>query len=316
MKRPAVCAAYATLTLLGCARANQKPIGYSMDVETAPAPETNKPKHAHKPVAKDAVLRAQRGFSGKRQSDGQWLPQAALQSELARYDVICFGEQHDQVEHHYAEYALLLGLSRRTAASGRELGLGLEMFEREAGSAIDAYVAGKLSEQEFLERTSYEDNWGFPFAYYAPLFEVAQHAGLRVLGLNARRELTHKLARGGFDALSEEERRALPELDFEDTEHRALFDAAMAHHPKGHGSMENMYAAQVVWDETMAESATKWVSAHAPARQLFIAAGAAHCAARAIPARIKRRVALSVVNITPSSSDKAAKGYDYALVFE
>lgn len=309
-------AAWVSLTLAGCARSNERPIGYSLDVEAVEAPQGNAPKRKYKAVPRDAVMRAERGFSGKKLADGRFFPQAALLNELAKYDVICFGELHDQVEHHYAEYALLLGLARRTAASGRELGVGFEMFERGDNTELDSYVGGKLSEGEFLEQTHYEERWGFPFAFYEPLLDVARGSRLRALGLNTQHALIQKLAQGGFDALSRDERRSLPELDLEDTEHRAQFDAAMQHHPKGHGSPNNMYAAQVLWDETMAEAAAKWVSAHAPVRQLLIVAGRAHCSQSAIPARIKRRAAVSVVNITPTASDTAPKGYDLSLIFE
>ena len=81
--------------------------------------------------------------------------------------------------------------------------------------------------------------------------------------------------------------------------------------------MDNFYEAQVVWDETMADNAARWVAAHAPSRQLVILAGRAHCRRDAIPARIERRQAVRVTNVRLSpESDDDNSDFDYTLLFE
>ena len=109
-------------------------------------------------------------------------------------------------------------------------------------------------------------------------------------------------------------------MNFDDAAHRAEFDRLMAEHPHGAASafeIENFYAAQVVWDETMADNAARWVAAHAPLRQLVILAGSAHCRQEAIPARIARRQPLRVASIRLGADDDQDRvGFDYALVFD
>ena len=82
-------------------------------------------------------------------------------------------------------------------------------------------------------------------------------------------------------------------------------------------SLERYYAAQVVWDETMAESAAHWLSEHAPVRRLLIVAGQAHCQHSAIPSRLERRGARNVAAIwlgTSNPPPEVEKQYDYALI--
>src|SRR5262245_40301762 len=67
-------------------------------------------------------------------------------ADLARADVIFLGEQHDDPNTHRLELAVLEGLTRRRVP----LVLALEMFERDAQSLVDQYLAGKIPEEQFL----------------------------------------------------------------------------------------------------------------------------------------------------------------------
>ena len=61
---------------------------------------------------------------------------------------------------------------------------------------------------------------------------------------------------------------------------------------------ERIYNSQVVWDETMADSAARWVSG-GQHRQIIILAGAGHCHDSAIVRRMKRRGIDPVVSVHP-----------------
>lgn len=61
---------------------------------------------------------------------------------------------------------------------------------------------------------------------------------------------------------------------------------------------ERIYAAQVLWDETMAEGAVRWLAA-GPQRQIVILAGNGHCHDSAIVGRIKRRGIEGVLSVRP-----------------
>jgi uncharacterized iron-regulated protein len=82
---------------------------------------------------------------------------------------------------------------------------------------------------------------------------------LPMIALNAPREWVKTVARQGIQALSEDQKSQLPkEIDLGWKEHRQLFDAMIGGHPMGGPTGDNMYAAQVLWDVTMADSALKY----------------------------------------------------------
>lgn len=304
------------LTACGAAPA-QSSLGstlYPALSDSKPSPPAPKPD-----VPDDIVARSAQPFRAQRNADGQALDQARLYDELSKFDVVCLGEAHDAPRDHFAELAISEGLERRARISGKALGVGFEMFQTSSAAALYAYGLGHLDDAGLRKRTQYDDRWGYPYAYYRPVLSLGRAYGLPLKALNASRELTHAVAENGLDSLSPRLRRQLPaELDLDDREHRESFERAMADHPHGEGmNMDNFYAAQVVWDETMADNAATWVSKRAPLRQLLILAGSAHCQRTAIPERIERRQPLRVASVRLSAATAAdSAGFDYTLVFD
>lgn len=289
---------------LGCApRAEIGPVGRS--ASAAPAPAEPEPEASPKPRAEapepppdDVVLRAALPFRGVRMADGTELEKQAFLSELARADAICVGERHDAPHDHWAQLATIEGLAARREIVGFELGVGLEMFQHPAQPVLDAFTSGRIELDRLVRETDYEQRWGFPIQFYAPQLTAARNAGASLLALNASTELTRAIGREGLAALPPDLAGELPELDLEDADHRALFDVLTEGHP-GHASPDDMYAAQVVWDESMATRAADWLANRAPARKLVILAGRAHCARSAIPSRIERRGPFRAISVLP-----------------
>jgi uncharacterized iron-regulated protein len=251
------------------------------------------------------------------------LGEPELWERLASSRVICFGEQHDSPEHHYAQKRALEELATRSAALGRPLGVGFEMFQKPYQAALTGFVAGALPEDQFLLDSEYAERWGFDFALYRPLLQTAREFSLQAVALNAPKELTRKIGRGGLAALDSSEAKQLPQLDLENADHKAYFEAAMGDHPMPSGGpkLEDMYAAQVVWDETMAETAASWLSKSGDTSTLIVFAGAGHCHRAAIPARISRRLKLPVLSVSPVLRSRLddfeeKHRYDWLLVLE
>jgi uncharacterized iron-regulated protein len=127
----------------------------------------------------------------------------------------------------------------------------------------------------------------------------------------------------GLDALTPAEKAQLPELVLEDAVHRAYFDAATEGHELPGAGKDAFYAAQVVWDETMADNASRWI-AGGEGRRIVILAGVGHCHERAIPARMKRRGVPNAISIRAIIDDGkgavaealAAPEGDYLVVME
>ena len=311
------------LTASSCApQAPPKTVGVSEAPIDAPG-EAPPPRHpAPARVPDDVVARAALPFSAVRAENEIALDQHEFFDELATNDVVCVGEQHDNPHHHFAQLFVIQELARRSKASGREFGVGFEMFEAPFQEVLTHYALGKLGTHDLLERTEYATRWGYPFQYYEPQIDHAVAQGGALVALNAPREQVKRVAQGGFSALSERELRLLGGYDLEDADHRAQFDQLMEGHPKM-GSLEQLYAAQVLWDENMAQAASNWLSERFPARQLVILAGVAHCHDSAIPSRLERRLAAKVVSVEPvvfsdgrgeSGLASELEGYDYGFV--
>ena len=92
-------------------------------------------------------------------------------ADLSRADVILVGEQHDDPNTHRLETALLEGLQRRRSA----LVVSLEMFERDVQPALDAYLGGRNTEEEFLKASR---PWPRYATDYRPLVELAKSRDL------------------------------------------------------------------------------------------------------------------------------------------
>ncbi|MEY4548149.1 MAG: hypothetical protein RL685_4344 [Pseudomonadota bacterium] len=249
------------------------------------------------------------------------LSEPALWQALAKQRVICFGEQHDDPAHHFAQRRALEELAARSAAEKRVLAAGFEMFQKPYQTALSSFVGGTLPEAQFLIDSEYKERWGFDFALYRPLLQVARDNNLEALALNTPRELTRKVGRTGLASLEAGERNQLPELDLTNTDHKAYFDAAMGNHAMPDRKPEDMYAAQVLWDETMAEAAAAWLSRAGENAQLIVFAGSGHCHKSAIPARITRRVQLPVLSVTPVAASQLAQfedkqRYDWLVVLQ
>lgn len=300
------------LTLGACARPGQPPAAAA----THPAGEP--PPHAEPrrpPVAHDVVESAAGAFVGQRVDGGELMAADSFFDELSRADLICVGEEHGQPRSHFAQWVVLGALAERSAMNGRTVALGLEMLPRAEQRPLDRYLGFELDEEELLSEARWPQNWGWDFAFYRPQLELARHKGLPVLALNASRELTRAVAHHGLDGLTREQKKQLPELDFADGDHRAWFDSAMKDHP--HGKPDRVYAAQVVWDETMAESAARWLGGRLPGRQLVVMAGAGHCRGDAIPKRVRRRAPARAVSVRVAGAEPAKAGeWDFVMVFE
>jgi uncharacterized iron-regulated protein len=257
------------------------------------------PQHAHGHGSFD-IRRAALPFRVLRGHGGTEVAEAAFFADLAAADAICLGEAHPNPHHHWMQLMVLEHVAR--AAEGqRALGIGFEMFARPFQGVLDDFAAGKIDEPALLARTGWEERWGYDFGLYRPMVALGVAGHHALLALNAPRELVHKVKEVGLTQLSATEKQALPELKLDDDEHRAWFKDATGEHAEGAiKSFDNFYAAQVIWDETMADSAARWLAA-APAgtkpRQVVILAGIGHCFDAAVPRRLRRRGVARVVSV-------------------
>lgn len=212
---------------------------------------------------------------------------------LARAKVVYLGETHDSIADHQAQLKIIKELYRQN----RQVAIALEMFQRPFQGAIDQYLAGKITEAELIAQTQYHQRWGFPWEYYAPILRFAKENQLPVIALNTPTEVTRKVAREGLESLTPEERKHIPpatEIHTDHAEYRQmLLEIYQQHAAGGHGSsagFERFLLAQILWDETMAESITQFVT-KSPDYQVIVLAGKGHIIyGYGIPSRVARRL--------------------------
>jgi uncharacterized iron-regulated protein len=261
-------------------------------------------------------------FQVLRAHGGQVVSWDAFISELAAADAVCIGESHPNPHDHWAQLKIVGAVSERTRGAGRSPGLGMEMFQRTFQGVLDDFGARRIDEAALLSRSAWKDRWGYDWSLYRPIVLFARDRGTAMLALNTERELTKKVSRQGIGKMSAADRAKLPELVLDDPQHRSWWDAIMgdmggAHghsdeegegeapdkpDPEAEAAGERIYAAQVLWDETMADGASKWLAA-GPKRHIVILAGNGHCHESAIVRRLERRGVKSAVSVHPIVDD-------------
>lgn len=186
-----------------------------------------------------------------RLADGSSISNAVLMRELADQQVVLLGEQHDRLAHHRWQLQTLSGLY----AHRDELVIGLEMLPRSAQPALDAWVAGELSEARFLEESGWHKSWGFDPALYLPILHFARMQQIPLLALNIDAELRQRLASDGWDSVPEDERYAISAPLAPSQDYRERLEEVYAQHPSGNAAdAARFIAAQVVWDRAMAQA--------------------------------------------------------------
>ncbi|MEM9446936.1 MAG: ChaN family lipoprotein [Cyanobacteria bacterium P01_E01_bin.6] len=219
---------------------------------------------------------------------------------FAQVDVVYLGETHDSTADHDAQLQIVQALY----AQNPEMAIALEMFQHPFQESLDNYISGTIDEETLREQTQYDLRWGFPWEYYAPILRFAREHQIPLLALNAPSEVVSKIAREGLDSLSESEQQVIPprsEIRTDNEGYREYVGAVFGHaHHSGHSGMsfENFFSAQVVWDETMAEQITAFLTRE-PGHQVVVLAGQGHVIyGYGIPDRVARRLGDSIEQYT------------------
>ncbi|MFZ5877313.1 MAG: ChaN family lipoprotein [Nitrospirota bacterium] len=231
---------------------------------------------------------------------------------LSAARVIYVGESHDNVRHHRVQLDILRTLAERYPG---HVAVGMEMFQRPSQAALDQWTRGELSDKDF-ESLWYE-NWSEDYAYYREILEFVRDRHVPLIALNVAERTVHALSNGGPDALTPEERAALPEIDTQDPYHRQQMEAVFGGHVKGAG-FDPFYRTMLLWDETMAQSVAQYLTGPAGRdKRLVVLAGGGHIAyGFGIPRRAFRRAPLPYVTVIPHTDTAAAPAERPDLVMD
>jgi uncharacterized iron-regulated protein len=165
------------------------------------------------------------------------------------------------------------------------MAVGLEMFQYIEQSILDAWIAQELSEAEM--RRAFARNWSEDWNLYRDIFLYCRDRSIPVIGLNVPRSITHKVARNGFEALTQEEIGKLPPIVCRvDREYEAFLRRVLGSHSSGSG-FRRFCEAQLVWDTAIAVYALAYLKNH-PERTVVVLCGMIHAWKKAAPEQAAR----------------------------
>jgi uncharacterized iron-regulated protein len=196
-------------------------------------------------------------------STGRSLSASDLQSGFAWADVIFIGETHDDAVGHAAQTAI----AKMLAYPGSPWRLSMEMLERDDQAAADEFFAGRITKEEFIERTKSAD-WagkGSWVKFYQPTIDAMAANGPPLIAANSPRGYVRMGRKDGYQAMralpaEERELFALPrKTSHGGYERRFIEWSTMSDEGSPHGAATLKQArsglkSQLVWDATMADS--------------------------------------------------------------
>jgi len=236
----------------------------------------------------------------------------SLIKRLLDRKVIYIGEAHTEYGHHLMQYEII----RRLHEQDKRLIIGMEMFQWPFQEFLDRFVQGEITEEEMLRKTEYFDRWSYDYNLYRDILEYARAHRIRVVALNARKEIIEKVSEGGITALSQNEFDELPEeMDMTNAVYRRhLKEIYQRHNLLGRKNFENFYQSQLIWDETMAETVAKTLMENRDYRMVVLAGNGHVEYSWGIPDRVKRRIDLpSAVIVNDGGEDVRRELADFIL---
>ncbi len=95
-------------------------------------------------------------------------------------DLTYIGDYHALI----SSQALAARLLREIASRSREVILAVEMVYGRDQRTLDRWMAGDLTEAEFLRRLRYDVEWGYDWEGFSQIFAAARDYGVRVFGID------------------------------------------------------------------------------------------------------------------------------------
>ncbi len=227
-------------------------------------------------------------------ASGHYVDQQQLFNSLGHFPLIYVGEVHDNPASHRLELEILTAVQQRHPGL---VSLGMEMFNNEQQVALDRWVAGELSEKEFLRESRWYDNWGGDFELYRELLEFCRDQKIPVIGLNATKALGRKVSMTALSQLDETTRAQLPEMDMSDLYQREMINKIFGAHGAGAKMLQSFTRRQTLWDETMAASVANYMQENEERRMVVIAGGWHINYGFGIPRRVHRRLPIPYVRV-------------------
>jgi len=191
-------------------------------------------------------------------------------ADIQAADVVLVGEWHTHTGIHRFQTELLQAM----IAENDNVTLSMEQFTRDKQAIVSAYLDGEIGESTLIKQGNAWPNYS---SDYRPLVELAKTKKIDVIAANAPKNIIRCIAKEGIsyiDKLPADERLWLAaNINTQDSAYKTHFMASMHHGDESQN--ENKFASQVTWDETMAESITRYLADN-PTKQVLHIAGKFH----------------------------------------
>ncbi|MBS7332249.1 MAG: ChaN family lipoprotein [Weeksellaceae bacterium] len=117
--------------------------------------------------------------------------------ELVNYDVVLFGEHHNNSINHWLQLKLTEAIYQN---KGNNLVLGAEMFERDNQEGLNHYLAGKILDKDLKDQVRLWNNFNTD---YKPLLDFAKNNQLPFIATNVPRRYASAVSKNGVDSLTD-----------------------------------------------------------------------------------------------------------------
>jgi aminopeptidase N len=240
-----------------------------------------------------------------RMSTGQVVSFEEMMEDLRQARIIYVGETHINRAHHDIQLMVLQGIFEKN----QSVRVGMEMFERSYQPLLDRWSTGGFTEETFLKKINWKENWSYDFSLYRKILHFIRENRIGLTALNVSSKIVKKVATQGLASLTEEERNQIAkDIDLSDPEHSAFVKERFAEHDTDdlHG-FDKFYEAQCVWDDSMAESVEQVIQSVKEEVPIVVFAGNGHIEKFGIPKRVQRRVNVSYRTVMPVSVGETIK---------
>lgn len=177
--------------------------------------------------------------------DGVKVSYESILEEVAKADILLFGELHNNSISHWLQYEVTKDLSEK-----RKLILGAEMLEADNQKALNDYLSGTIDRKALDTLARLWPNYSTD---YSPLVDFAKANKIDFIATNIPRRFASKVHKGGFealDALSKEEKSWIAPLPIPYDSELATYKNILEMMGE-HGTPE-LVKAQAIKDATMA----------------------------------------------------------------
>ena len=193
--------------------------------------------------------------------------------------ILVIGEMHGLKPVHVQQMSILQALRER----GHKVAIGMEFFNYTDAALISSFRKGELAEEDFKKAI----NWGGnDFSLYGPQLLFGDEG----FGINMPRAVTSQISKAGLVSLTPEQQQLMPpNFQLGNDSYKRRFNEVMGGHMPPE-KFENYFAAQSVWDETMAWQALNFVEKN-PDYVYVIIVGEFHVAyGGGLPDRLRTRI--------------------------